>query len=939
MTETSKGEQKMATKSFERKRTSGAVVEEKRTANRPSVKGRTRIGESQRRVETLSHKQETESEAASEERKEAITLPTGASVRKEEVKPENADEAERATSISTKTKKERAEGSSQKHEKRAVIPEQKHGAITVASAKRQKKSVKTSAQKKKGNEEKTVRTADQEEKETAETVMPQKQGAADHSHQKLKRRTKTSRKKQKRAAKKLAQKHEQVAETPVQRQESETRMLVQETEEVSGAGVKKQEVVTAVEQRATGTPEQKQEGVIETAVEKQERAPTGSVDQKQEEEGKTASQKEEIPAGTSVQEEETMLEVSVQGQSATPTQEEATESVVPLQEADRKLPDAPENGKLQVSTIGSMQLGPTHSAAPVHGAISVPLYSVPSNMQMVRARSGLLYSQDPQQYVQPYPLQPKMQMIETRSGPLYSQVPQQYGSLPLLPQFPLPAPGLIFQPVAGIPAHALPGQIMPQFLPPVPGLPMPPVEGILTETLPGEVLQRFSLPFPGPPVAQFPGPDGQVLQHFGVPHPGQSQLASEPPLFSVPKFPHYNQPYFQGPPELFPGNESQQFVKQTQQHKSHGRAKVTVVTEVTVHLSNPAISLSVAGNLRNQKSNIKRKEQRVVPKPTRVKFIYGEGSMMRIEGSGTEGTRKQSTIKLWPYARKHRRDRLVIKHQAQMIEELFLQGLPDSQVARSDEKLAISLENMPDNVLIKIFKFIAHEQNCNPNVSIYNMYRLKLVCRRFNSTLENNAKILPRYQISGIRIRPKGVGLLGNFTMVYRYGTGAFEPPCACLDLFDIPSFLRHDIINGFVHVDGMELTDGLFIALNELTYGENVQKIVFSKIYSVSLTPESGLCTFLDKFPRLLDLLFFGHYDENELDLKHSQVVMQMHRSESGNGVLTDKEIKEMIERFKYKRKIQIKRSKMRATVRQKAMVRSIVPAKSKEGRIPEEA
>lgn len=38
------------------------------------------------------------------------------------------------------------------------------------------------------------------------------------------------------------------------------------------------------------------------------------------------------------------------------------------------------------------------------------------------------------------------------------------------------------------------------------------------------------------------------------------------------------------------------------------------------------------------------------------------------------------------------------------------------------------------------------------------MYRLKLICRRFNDVLENNAKALPRYQLSGLRIRASWLG-------------------------------------------------------------------------------------------------------------------------------------------------------------------------------------
>ncbi|VDO31553.1 unnamed protein product [Onchocerca flexuosa] len=192
------------------------------------------------------------------------------------------------------------------------------------------------------------------------------------------------------------------------------------------------------------------------------------------------------------------------------------------------------------------------------------------------------------------------------------------------------------------------------------------------------------------------------------------------------------------------------------------------------------------------------------------------------------------------------------------------------------------------------------------------MYRLRLVCKRFNEILEKNAKMLPRYQ-------SKKVGPLGHLALVYRYGTGAFEPPCACLDLIDVPSFLRHDIIYGFIQIDKMELTDNLFIALNELTFTQNVQKVVFSKIDSVSFT-QNGMCTFLDKFPNLWDLSLFGHYEEEELGLHQSQVVMRMQRSKRGNGILTGKEIKSMAERLKHRKRRQIKRFKTRAATRSKA-------------------
>uniref|UniRef100_A0A915PSF8 F-box domain-containing protein n=1 Tax=Setaria digitata TaxID=48799 RepID=A0A915PSF8_9BILA len=231
-------------------------------------------------------------------------------------------------------------------------------------------------------------------------------------------------------------------------------------------------------------------------------------------------------------------------------------------------------------------------------------------------------------------------------------------------------------------------------------------------------------------------------------------------------------------------------------------------------------------------------------------------------------------------------------------------------MACSDEALSTSLDNISDNILIKIFRFIAEEKNSNPNVSVHNMYRLKLVCRRFNDLLEKNIKELPRYHVNGIRIRSKKVGLLGYFVAVYRYGTGAFEPPCACLDLIDVPSFLRHDIIHGFIFVDRMELTDRLFITLHELTYAEDVaaksfqiQKIVFSKIDSINLSSHRGICAFLDRFPCLMDLSFFGYYGEHELDLRQSQVVAQMMISGQGSGIFTRKDMKNMVKRLKYRK------------------------------------
>lgn len=108
-------------------------------------------------------------------------------------------------------------------------------------------------------------------------------------------------------------------------------------------------------------------------------------------------------------------------------------------------------------------------------------------------------------------------------------------------------------------------------------------------------------------------------------------------------------------------------------------------------------------------------------------------------------------------------------------------------------------------------------------------------------------------------------------------------------------------------------------------------------------------MCTFLDKFPSLLDLWFFGYYEENELGLDRSQVVMQMQRrsvnisqfgfllwyiisckskfnlfSERGNGILTRKDIKTIADRLRQKKRKRIKRSDMRAAIRNKKVVQS---------------
>ncbi|CAG9536114.1 unnamed protein product [Cercopithifilaria johnstoni] len=894
----------------------------------------------------------------------------------------SAEEQELRTEIYFQKQKEITKTSMQKQEKvtetlvhklEAAPMQKQEGALVQ----RQERTTVTSTHEQEGThgvldqkQGTTARTLIRKQKEIPMTSMQRHEGTTGTSEQKQKQTVGTPVQKQKVVP---VQKQETTNENPMQKKEEITGTLVQKQETATGTIAQKQEetIKTSLrkekKKKTVETLVHKEETTLETSVQEQERIPETTVQeetaksgmQMQEEKLPDASENEklEVSAASSMQMGPTINYVHPSTAPLFPCQEVQLRPIKMQIEASR----APLYNQI-VQQYGPISVPPFPqqaatqiSEASVHETVSILSYSVQSNMQMVETQLGPLYTQIPQQYepipVQPYPVQPEMQMVETRSGPLYSQVPRQYGLVPLLSQFPPPFPELIVPPMAGIPTHPLPGQVIPQFPPPVPGLavpsiagiptyplpgqvipqfppavlPVPPIAGIPTELLPGEVARQFLPPLPGPPIA--PGPI-QVLQQFGVPHPGQFQLAPGPSMLPISGFPQYNQPYSQVPPRIFPGSKVKQFLNQTQQYKPRYRAKGVLVTEVTVHLSNPPTNLSVAdNNLEHRKADTKEKnepEEKKEQKATQVKFIYGEGSMVRIEVSETQDISKQSNIRSWPRARKHRRDKLVIRRQAKMIDELFLHGLSDSkssEVECWDEKLDVSLENMPEKVLIKIFKFIAEERNNNPNVSINKMYRLKLICRRFNDVLENNAKALPLYQVSGLRIQPKKVGPLGYFTMVYRYGTGAFEPQCACLDLIDLPPFLRHDIINGFIHIDRMELTDRLFITLNKLTYGENVQKIIFSRIESISLTPESGICMFLDKFPRLSDLCFFGHYNENELDLNHSQVVMEMYRSEYGNGMLTGKEMRIMMESLKNKRKKQTKRSGIKTVVPRKTI------------------
>uniref|UniRef100_A0A0R3RH39 F-box domain-containing protein n=1 Tax=Elaeophora elaphi TaxID=1147741 RepID=A0A0R3RH39_9BILA len=871
------------------------------------------------------------------------------------------------------------------------------------------------------------------------TLMQRQESATNTPQQKQEGTSGTLVQEQERAAGIVAQKEETVKKT-LQKDETTLEMLVKEQEGTSGTSMQTQEEAT------------------KSAVQRQEEAGAKPSDTSKNKKSVSAASSLGMEPTVTYMKPPTVTFFPSQGEHLMPSATQYGSVPAPPfpQQAAMQMVETPIYGTVPVPQYPvqpEMQMletrsGPLYSQVPQqYELVPVQSYPVQPEMQMMETPSGPLYSQIPQQYESvpllsqfPHPGLPAPPMAGIPPQPLPGQV---------MPQLPPPIPELPVPPIAGIPTQPLPGQVMPLFAPPIPGLPAPPMAGIPIQPLSGQVRTQFAPPVPGLPAApvariscqplygevvpQFPPPihrlppppvagipteplPGQVLQQFVTPHPGQFQLTPGSSVPPVPGLPQYDHLYFQAPPRMFPESKARQYRGQTQQHKYHYKAEGIVVTEVTVCLSKPTVKISVAGGkLEGRKIDTERKGSKtkdepkqkkeveletsqgksIINEPSQVHFIYADGSMVRVAISGKKDISQQSKIRRWPHARKHRCDRLLVKRQAQMIEKLFLYGLPDSVshcalynpihfthllqfpsfpllsakvfirlyssvaqfnsimlllgstfylqessgMAHSDETLVASLENMPEKVLVKIFKLIAQEQNNNPNVSIHKMYRLKSICRRFNEVLENNAKILPRYQISGIRLRPKKVGLLGELVMVYRYGTGAFEPPCACLDLSDMSSFLRHDIINGFVHVDRMELTDRLFVTLNELIYTENVQKIIFSKIISVGLTPDSGLCTFLDKFPRLMDLWFFGNYNESQLGLDHSEVVMQMQRSECGNGLLTGKDIKAMMEQMKYKKKNQIKRSKMRAAVRGKKAAQSRAHIQTKtifQGREP---
>lgn len=567
----------------------------------------------------------------------------------------------------------------------------------------------------------------------------------------------------------LTRKRKEMPTTQMQRQESVTGTLQQKQKGTPGTPMRSQEGISVQKRKGTPrTPVQKQEEITGTPMQRREKT-TGTVPQKQEKTVENELQKETI---AKKQNEGTIPETSVQeGISGTPVQiQEATKSVVQMQ----KEADASEDDKLQVSDISLMQTEPTCYLRP-----PTALFLPPSDVQFgpiemqVESAGGPLYYKVPQQYglasvppfpqqaemqitetpvygtvsVPPYPLQPNTQIVETQSGPLYRQVPQQYGSVPLIPRFPPPVPGLPASSMVGIPKHSLPGQVISQFPPTLPGLAAPVMARIPAEPLPGQIRSQFprpvprlavlprtgipthrlpsqirprfppsvpglaappmagSLPgevvgqflpsLPAPPMARIPD-SGEALQQFNAPHPGQFQLAPESSMFSG--FSQYNQPYFQFPPGPFPG---------FQQYGPHSNAAGVVVSEVNVNLLNQSLTLQETYSMNevytrkeigtekeeagtgkkkasrkkktNKEANTKTedepvKKKEVEPTANQIKFIYGEGSMLRLE---VPASSKQSKITLWPRARKHRRDKLVIKRQAEMIQQLFLHGLSD----------------------------------------------------------------------------------------------------------------------------------------------------------------------------------------------------------------------------------------------------------------------
>ncbi|VDN26998.1 unnamed protein product [Gongylonema pulchrum] len=149
-----------------------------------------------------------------------------------------------------------------------------------------------------------------------------------------------------------------------------------------------------------------------------------------------------------------------------------------------------------------------------------------------------------------------------------------------------------------------------------------------------------------------------------------------------------------------------------------------------------------------------------------------ERTLMHVRLPVKEGQPPERKSKrLWPRVRKHRAEYYTIIFQSKRIERLFKHGLEQEEKEKAEASSmrlgALSLddapphiEKLPDKVLIPILQLIGLLPNKKPNLSLYNMFRMKLVSKRFYGLIENNADKLPHYKIKGIRIRVCFLGYL-----------------------------------------------------------------------------------------------------------------------------------------------------------------------------------
>lgn len=180
-----------------------------------------------------------------------------------------------------------------------------------------------------------------------------------------------------------------------------------------------------------------------------------------------------------------------------------------------------------------------------------------------------------------------------------------------------------------------------------------------------------------------------------------------------------------------------------------------------------------------------------------------------------------------------------------------------------------TLMSLPDRMLFEIINFVGLKRKATDQVNecVYEMHRLRLVCRRMNEIIEKNAEKLPKYILTGIRIRSKVYNPEEDCVVLHKYGTGGKEIPCVCVDIKNVPFELRQDRISGTMYVDDLVINDKLISMLNSLDLS-NVTKAVFSNVLSVQLEDHNIFNLLLCKLSNSTLVHIFGYFTEEELHL-----------------------------------------------------------------------